>query len=123
MSVTLVAATQTKSSNHPGSGNDPVKKVKFTGTSSFLVELRRRVEEFLRTTGRRQRDCWQMYLKTAIILTVFAASYVLLVFFAATWWQAVPLAILWAWPQPRSGSTCSMTPGIKAIRAGRGSTR
>ena len=47
-----------------------------------------------RSTGRRQRDCPQMYVKTAIILAGFAASYVLLVFVAQTWWQALPLAIL-----------------------------
>ena len=34
-----------------------------------------------------------MYLKTAIVLTWFAASYALLVFAATTWWMAVPLAI------------------------------
>ncbi len=34
-----------------------------------------------------------MYAKTAIILAAFAALYTLLVFFATTWWQAVPLAI------------------------------
>ena len=34
-----------------------------------------------------------MYLKTAIVLGWFAASYVLLVFMATTWWLAVPLAI------------------------------
>ena len=35
-----------------------------------------------------------MYVKTAILLAWFAASYVLLVFVARTWWQALPLAIL-----------------------------
>ncbi|HET7376258.1 MAG TPA: fatty acid desaturase, partial [Anaerolineae bacterium] len=35
-----------------------------------------------------------MYLKTAIILAVFISLYSLLVFVAATWWQALPLAIL-----------------------------
>lgn len=35
----------------------------------------------------------QMYLKTAAILGWFAASYALLVFFAAAWWPALPLAI------------------------------
>jgi linoleoyl-CoA desaturase len=68
--------------------------LKFGGSNGFQVELRRRVEDFFRRSGRRQRDCWQMYLKTAILLTVFAASYGLLVFVATTWWQAVPLAIL-----------------------------
>ena len=34
-----------------------------------------------------------MYVKTALILGWFAASYVLLVFCATAWWQAVPLAV------------------------------
>jgi linoleoyl-CoA desaturase len=33
-----------------------------------------------------------MYLKTAIILTVFGSFYFLFVFVAQTWWQALPLA-------------------------------
>lgn len=33
-----------------------------------------------------------MYLKTAVILSVFGGIYFLLVFMATTWWQAVPLA-------------------------------
>jgi len=52
------------------------------------------VGEYFNDTGRRQRDCPEMYLKTAIILTVFVAFYLLLVLVAATWWQALPLAIL-----------------------------
>lgn len=70
------------------------RRLKFGKNVDFQVELRRRVEEFFRTTGRRQRDCWQMYLKTAILLGLFAASYVGLVFFASSWWMAVPLAVL-----------------------------
>jgi linoleoyl-CoA desaturase len=35
-----------------------------------------------------------MYLKSAIILTTFIASYVLLVFFAATWWQGLLLSVV-----------------------------
>src|SRR5437867_10767675 len=73
---------------------DPARRLKFDGSSGFQAELRRRVEEFFRSTGRRQRDCWQMYLKTAVILGLFAASYVLLVFVAQAWWQALPLAVL-----------------------------
>ena len=34
-----------------------------------------------------------MYLKTAIVLGWFAASYGLLVFFAGSWWLALPLTI------------------------------
>jgi linoleoyl-CoA desaturase len=68
-------------------------RLRFASGNDFQHELRRRVDHYFSSTGRRMRDSPQMYLKTAIILGWFAASYVLLVFFAATWWQAVPLAI------------------------------
>src|ERR1700687_1801757 len=70
------------------------RKLKFDKDDRFQVELRRRVDEFWRSTGRRQRDCPQMYLKTAILLTSLAASYGLLVFAAQTGSQALPLAIM-----------------------------
>jgi linoleoyl-CoA desaturase len=66
----------------------------FGRNNAFQREARRRVDEYFRTSGRRQRDCPAMYFKTAMILTVFAGLYALLVFVAATWWQAFPLAIL-----------------------------
>jgi linoleoyl-CoA desaturase len=34
-----------------------------------------------------------MYVKTVVVLSWLAASYALLVFFATTWWLALPLAI------------------------------
>ena len=43
------------------------RSLKFGNDNAFQLELRRRVDEHFRTTGRRQRDCWQMYLKTAIL--------------------------------------------------------
>lgn len=69
-------------------------RLKFGPNNGFQAELRRRIDEFFRSSGRRERDCWQMYLKTAILLSVFAGVYVLLVVFATAWWQALPLAIL-----------------------------
>lgn len=69
-------------------------RLTFGRENSFHLELRRRVDEYFRRTGRRRRDCLQMYLKTAIILAAFVSCYGLLVFVAATWWQALPLAIL-----------------------------
>ena len=72
------------------------RRLTFGRDNSFQVELRRRVDEYFRRTGRRQRDCALMYLKTAIILAVFAG----VVFpFAGLCgrnlgWQALPLAIL-----------------------------
>jgi linoleoyl-CoA desaturase len=71
-----------------------VLKLEFAKDTAFQMELRRRVDELFRSTGRRKRDCWQMYLKTAIIFACFAASYALLVFEAHTLWQGLPLAVV-----------------------------
>ncbi len=49
--------------------------------------------EYFRTTGQ-TRGTWGLWLKSALLLATYAGSYVLLVFFATTWLQAVPLAIL-----------------------------
>jgi linoleoyl-CoA desaturase len=72
----------------------PRPPLKFAPGNAFQLELRRRVEEYFRVTGRRPRDCWQMYLKTAILLSVFAVSYTLLVFVDQTWWQGLLLAVV-----------------------------
>ena len=69
-------------------------KLKFGPDGDFHGELRRRVAEYFRSSGRSERDCPQMYLKTAVILLTLAASYGLLVFFATTWWQALPAALM-----------------------------
>jgi linoleoyl-CoA desaturase len=60
------------------------RALKFGKNNGFHVELRRRVDAFFERTGLRQRDCPQMYVKTAILLANFAASYTLLVFVAQT---------------------------------------
>ena len=68
-------------------------ELKFGSGDRFHGELRRRIEQYFTSTGRRPRDCPQMYLKTAIILGWLAASYALLLIGAGTWWLAVPLAV------------------------------
>jgi len=73
---------------------EPEPTLKFGRNRAFQVELRRRVDEYFQTTGRRQRDCWQMYLKAAIVVASLAVSYALLVFVARTRLQALLLAIL-----------------------------
>ena len=60
---------------------------------AFLTVLRQRVDDMFNNTGRRRRDCAAMYIKTLVIAIWFATSYGLLVFLAATWWQAIPLTI------------------------------
>ncbi len=67
--------------------------VKFGPDDSFQKTLKARVDRYFRFTGRRMRDCPQMYVKSAVLFTWLFGSYALLVFVAATWWQALPLAI------------------------------
>jgi linoleoyl-CoA desaturase len=62
-------------------------KVKFAGDSGFHAELKRRVQAYFHQTGLSPHGGRAMYVKTAIILAWFAASYALLVFAATTWWQ------------------------------------
>ena len=69
-------------------------RLKFNGDNSFHRELRRRVEAEFKRSGTRQRDSAQMYLKTAIILGVFALAYVALVFLAGSWWQGLLLGLV-----------------------------
>ncbi|MES2312440.1 MAG: fatty acid desaturase, partial [Pseudomonadota bacterium] len=70
------------------------ERLTFNGDNSFHRELRRRVDAEFKRSGTSQRDSAQMYLKTAVILATFALAYAALVFFAATWWQALPLALV-----------------------------
>lgn len=73
---------------------DAVKKLTFAGASAFHLDLKRRVDEFFLSSGQRRRDCIQAYVKSAILLASLAGLYVLLVFVAWAWWQALPLAVL-----------------------------
>lgn len=68
-------------------------RLKFGANVGFLAAVRSKVDNYFATTGLRRRDCPRMYLKSAIILSWFAASYLVLVLFAATWWQALLLAV------------------------------
>ncbi|HUY90941.1 MAG TPA: acyl-CoA desaturase [Pirellulales bacterium] len=68
-------------------------ELKFEASDGFQLELRRRVDDYFETTGKRRRDCPRMYLKTAITFAWFAASYAGLTFLADTWQQAALLAV------------------------------
>lgn len=68
--------------------------VKFASGDAFHVELRRRVDQYFTVSGRRPRDCPAMYLKTMTVFGWLAASYFALVFCAASWYTALPLAIV-----------------------------
>jgi len=67
--------------------------LKFRASEGFQQELRRRVDHYFNSTGRRERDCPQMYLKTVIVVGWLVVSYALLVTFVQSWWLAVPLVL------------------------------
>ena len=69
-------------------------RLTFRRDSAFHKELRRRVDDYFRSSDRSPRDCPAMYLKTTIILGAFIGFYSLLVFVAGSWWQALPLTVL-----------------------------
>ncbi len=69
-------------------------KLKFSGSDRFIRELRRRVDAYFERTGRRPRDCPQMYFKTATILAWFFGAYFVLLFVVTSWWTIVPLAVV-----------------------------
>ena len=66
---------------------------RFGEDDGFGRELRLRVDAHFRERGLSGRDAPSMFAKSVLVLGFTAAVYVLLVFFARTWWQAVPLAI------------------------------
>jgi linoleoyl-CoA desaturase len=66
----------------------------FAGAVSFQVEVRRRIDKFFRNTGQRQRDCPQMYVKTAILLAFFVGILRVVGVCRPNWLQALPLAIV-----------------------------
>lgn len=80
----------------PAKAADPhlSPNLKFTGSDRFIRELRRRVDAYFESTGRRRRDCPQMYFKTATVLAWFFGAYFLLLFAVHAWWLIVPLAII-----------------------------
>jgi len=78
-------ATQTAPSGIP--------KLEFDKDTAFQTELRRRVDDYLQVTGRSKRGNREMYVKSAIILSLFVTSYILLVFVARTLWQGLLLAV------------------------------
>jgi linoleoyl-CoA desaturase len=112
--------------SRPGSLTLPTAapgELKFGASDGFHEELRRRVDQYFRSTGRGQRDCPQMYLKTALIFAWFAASYVVLVFFTPTWWICLPLAVLLGLSMAAIGFNVQHDGGHRAYSDRRGINR
>jgi linoleoyl-CoA desaturase len=67
--------------------------VRFGQGGAFYTEVKQRAEAYFEKAGRPRRDLLRMYLKTAVILTWFVGSWVVLVFFATAVWQGVLAAM------------------------------
>lgn len=52
------------------------------------------MDAYFEKTGRRRRDCPQMYFKTASILAWFFGAYFLLLFVVHSWWMILLLAVV-----------------------------
>jgi linoleoyl-CoA desaturase len=87
------SSRRTADAVRPSPAQADTDRLKFSGDNTFHRELRRRVDDYFRQGELNQRDSGRMYLKTAVILSAFVVSYVLLVFFAATWWQGLLLSV------------------------------
>lgn len=85
-----------KTGKNPGRPSPVAQDLKFDGNMELQAELRRRVNEHLRATGRPQRGGWRMYLKSGIILSSFFLSYSALVFWAQNLWQGLIAAVVLA---------------------------
>lgn len=62
---------------------------KFPRHSAFHRTLKKRVDAWFEETGRSRDGGARLIVKAVVILAWLATSYVLLVGFAATWWQAL----------------------------------
>jgi linoleoyl-CoA desaturase len=90
-------ALPTPTADNPTAPTESVGRPKFPRDEvGFLTELRRRVDAYFATTKLRDRDNWQMYLKSAVIFAWLAVTYVLLLFVVDTLWLAIPLAVVFA---------------------------
>ena len=65
----------------------------YSPCTEFRRDLEARVAGYFSDAHRSRQGAGCLYLKTAILLIWLGASYVGLVWGAATWWQAVPLAV------------------------------
>lgn len=66
---------------------------RFAAAAGFQAELKRRVDEYFARSGHNPRGGALLYAKAAFIALWLVGSYLLLVFAAATWWQAALLAL------------------------------
>ncbi len=131
MLLSRVPNIQTSTSAFPSPAGGQTRaesgsRLGFAPDTGFQRELRRRVEALLQAQGIRKRDRPAMYLKAAVVLASFALAYCLLVFFAHSLWQALPLALLLGFATAEIGfnlqhdgshMACSRRPWVNQLMA------
>lgn len=90
----MLLATETPSSGveTPTTVSHATAIPKFERHDEFFLALKRRVDQYFQTAGKSPRDCWQMYVKTFVILSWFFGSYAFLVFGPVSWWTVFPVS-------------------------------
>ncbi len=68
-------------------------RAQFPPHTDLRREMVRRVDAYFEERGLDEKGDGRSAFKCAVMVTWLVASYVLLVFFATTWWMAAPLAI------------------------------
>lgn len=69
--------------------------IKFNGNGSpFYTDLKMRVEEYFREHNLEQHGNVMIFIKSAVYILSFIATYIWLVFFTPTVWISIPLAML-----------------------------
>ena len=67
--------------------------VKYPPHSALRAVLNDRVQAYFQQTGLKRDGGRHMWIKTGLILAWLALSYTLLVFWAPTWWLAIPTSV------------------------------
>jgi linoleoyl-CoA desaturase len=73
--------------------NETMPRVHFPAAGKFHADLKRRVDDYFRRTGRSPRGGWAMRAKTAAMLAWLGGSYLLLLLANPAPWQAALLAV------------------------------
>jgi linoleoyl-CoA desaturase len=72
-----------------------MQPLKFAGSSSpFFTELKEQVNQYFKTTNKRSTGNLYLYFKAVLLISVFLACYVTLVFFTPVWYISLPLCLL-----------------------------
>ena len=93
---------------------------RFLPQSPFFTELKSRVEAHLKTQPDRR---WEVVAKSALIVGWWVGSWVALVFFAQTWWQALLASVSLGFAMAGIGFNTQHDGGHQAVSKGRAVNR